>query len=351
MDSQKIEYRILIKNLWKIGYSVGLIWDTLKKMLGTGAPTIRTVKKWVKEFRSGETEVVDKPRSGAPRTGRSDRNIRKVSAAVEKDRRFTIQDLSKKTKLSQTTVWRILTVCLGLILKCARWIPKVLTKEQKNFRVAASKENLTLYYQDPEFFENQLVTGDETYIHHYEPETKRQSMQWLESGSAPPKKAIRKLSAKKVMALVFWDNIGVLLIKYFRKGQTMTGAVYAELLQKLRNAIQKKRKGMWRKGVFLLHDNAPSHTSKMSKKAITELGFTEITHPPYSPDLAPSDYFLFPHLKTHLRKKSYKSNDQVENATNYWLTKQPASFFSQGISRLHHRWEKCVKVKGEYVEK
>jgi histone-lysine N-methyltransferase SETMAR len=246
------------------------------------------------------------------------------------------------------TLFRIVTIGLGLLLKCARWIPKILTRAQKKSRIFAAKENLYLHSLDPEFFENQIVTGDETYIHLYEPETKRQSMQWLPPGSDPPKKVIRKLSAKKVMALVFWDNAGVLLVKFFRKGRTMTGAVYAEILKKLQHSGEE---GMWDDGIFLLHDNAPSHTSKISKLAIQELGFTELTHPPYSPDLAPSDFFLFPNLKKDLRKQAYTSDLAVEKATMAWLKKKSESFYAGGISRLKHRWEKCVKVKGEYVEK
>jgi hypothetical protein len=88
---------------------------------------------------------------------------------------------------------------LGLLLKCARWIPKILTKKKNS----ASKENIFLHSLDPEFFESHIVTGDDTYIHHYEPETKQQSMQWLPPGFDPHKKTVRKLSAKKVMALVF----------------------------------------------------------------------------------------------------------------------------------------------------
>lgn len=78
---------------------------------------------------------------------------------------------------------------------------------------------------------------------------------------------------------------------------------------------------MWEEGVYLLHDNAPPHTSNVAKDAITELVFTELLHPPYSPDLAPSDYFLFPNLKKDLRNKAFSSDDAVENAIKRWMTK------------------------------
>ena len=350
MDSRKNTYRILIKNFLKIGYNPACIHREIKQMMGAEAPDYTTVYRWCNKFSAGETEILDRPRPGIERSGQSDQNVDIVSRVIEKDRRLTIRQIAHKTHISVTSVWRILTLCLGLLLKCAKWVPKILTKCQKQKRIFSAKENLYLHSLDPDFFEGHIVTGDETYIHHVDPEDKRQSMQWLPSCSSRPEKAIRKLSAKKVMAVVFWDRLGVLLVDFFRKGRTMTGAAYVKILEKLRKAIQRKRGNMWDEGVFLLHDNAPSHTSKISKAAISELGFTELDHPPYSPDLAPSDYFLFPNMKKHLRKKTYTSDDQVENATKRWLANKPESFYSQGISKLKHRWEKCIKVKGAYVE-
>src|SRR6266704_7088433 len=117
------------------------------------------------------------------------------------------------------------------------------------------------------------------------------------------KTQIRKFAAKRVMALVFWDKLTILLIKFFQIGSNMTGSKYAEVLGNLRQAIRQKREGMWKKGVYLLHDDTPCHTSRVSQNAIRELGFMELNHFPYSPDLAPRDYFLLPRLKNYLRKK------------------------------------------------
>jgi len=351
MESKKQKYRILIKNFCKKGYNSATIHRELMSLLGSEAPSYRTVLRWHERFQSGSADIIDKPKPGRKNVTVVDKNIKKVSDLINTDRRLTLKEIAQKGKVDVTSTWRILTIILGLVLRCARWVPKILTSGQKKARIRSAKENISLHNLDSEFFEQQIVTGDETYIHHYEPETKRQSMQWLPPWASNPQKAIRKISAKKVMALVFWDKMGVLLVEFFRKGKTLTGAKYAEILRKLKLAIQSKRGEKWDDGVFLLHDNAPSHTSKVCKSAISDLGFVEISHPPYSPDLAPSDYFLFPHLKKFLRKKSYSSDEEVEKLTKRWLTKQSESFYSEGISNLRYRWDKCVKVKGEYVEK
>jgi histone-lysine N-methyltransferase SETMAR len=81
---------------------------------------------------------------------------------------------------------------------------------------------------------------DKTWIHHYTPETKEQSKQWVPSGESAPKKAKTVPSARKVMATVFWDSQGIMLINYLEKSKTMTGASYSSLLDRLKTELQEK---------------------------------------------------------------------------------------------------------------
>ena len=83
---------------------------------------------------------------------------------------------------------------------------------------------------------------------------------------------------------------------YLSKNSTVTGVYYADELRKLREAMKKKRWGKLRHWVLLQHDNAPAHTSAVASAA-AECGYELLPHPPYSPDLAPSDFCLFPLLK------------------------------------------------------
>ena len=76
---------------------------------------------------------------------------------------------------------------------------------------------------------------------------------------------------------------------YLSKGSTVTGAYYANGLRKLREALKSKCRGKLRRGVLLLHDNAPAHTSAVVTSAAAECGYELLSHPPYLPDLALSD--------------------------------------------------------------
>ena len=124
--------------------------------------------------------------------------------------------------------------------------------------------------------------------------TKQQSMQWKHGSSPSPRKFKVQASAGKIMCTVFWDAEGILLIDYMQHNVTITGVYYADLLRKLRVTIKEKRRGKLTQIPLLLHDNAPAHRSHVGQGAVLECGFEEMPHPPYSPDLAPSDYHLFP---------------------------------------------------------
>ena len=106
---------------------------------------------------------------------------------------------------------------------------------------------------------------------------------WL----TPPKKFRTQPSVSKVMATVFWDSKGIILIDYKPAGTSITGEYYANVIKQLRVAIKEKRRGKLAAGVLLLHDNAPVHKSRVAQAAIRECKFEQLSHPPYSPDLAP----------------------------------------------------------------
>ena len=74
-------------------------------------------------------------------------------------------------------------------------------------------------------------------------------------------------------------------------------------------------------------------------------------HPPYSPDLAPSDYFLFRVMKTFLGVKRFSSDEEVKEAITTLFEEQSKDFFSRGIKSLQQNWAKCIELLGDYIEK
>jgi len=134
-------------------------------------------------------------------------------------------------------------------------------------------------------------------------------------------------SAGKVLVSIFWDQDGILLIHYLPKGQTINIEYYASLLVLLKDILKEKRRENFIKVVLFLHDNAPAHQPLATQKKLAYLGFQFLDHPPYSPDLAPSDYHLFPGLKKQLTGRHFSSDAEVISAAVTWLDGQYSEFF------------------------
>ena len=98
------------------------------------------------------------------------------------------------------------------------------------------------------------------------------SRQWVGPGFPRPKKFKTQPSAGKVMAFVFWDAKGVIMLDFSPKRSTITGVYYANLLDQLRTAIREKRQGKLSKGVLLQQDNARVHTRKVAMDAVQQNG-------------------------------------------------------------------------------
>ena len=223
--------------------------------------------------------------------------------------------------------------------------------QDRQQRVESSKELLEVYNANTEDCHTRLVTGDETWLHHWDPDTKKESMQWKRPGSPPPKKFRTQPSASKVMATVFWDSKGIILIDYKPAGTSNTGEYYANVIKQLRVAIKEKRAGKLPAGVLLLHDNAPVHKSRVAQAAIRECKFEQLNHLPYRPVLVPSDYYMFQNLKSHLRGMRFQDDDELKAATGAWFEDQIDSFYFKGTDCLKEKWAKCNEVKGDHIEK
>jgi len=135
-------------------------------------------------------------------------------------------------------------------------------------------------------------------------------------------------SAGKVLASIFRDQDGILLFHYLPKGQTINAEYYSSLLVQLKDILKEKRRGKVTKGVLFLHDYAPADRAFATQKKLAYLGFHCLDHPPCSPDLAPSDYHLFPGLKKkQLKGRHFSSDAEVIASAETWLDGQPSEFF------------------------
>ena len=194
-----------------------------------------------------------------------------------------------------------------------------------------------------------IVTGDDKWIYFDNPSNIRQ---WLDPGQASVQTPKRNIHGKKVMLCVWWDIKGILYFELLQPKQTVNAQLYSQQLTRLDEKIREKRTGPGHgnRKVILLHDNARPHVAIKTKETIIELGWEVMTHPAYSPDLAPSDYYLFRSLEHSLREKSFSNVDDLKNHLDEYFESKPQSFYRDGIRQLPIKWAKVIDNNGNYFE-
>ncbi|UYV79611.1 hypothetical protein LAZ67_18000028 [Cordylochernes scorpioides] len=171
--------------------------------------------------------------------GKDAQNVQKITDLIKENPRNTLLELEQDTGISKTTIGRIVTKDLKLKKTPAKFIPRFLTNEQKLCRLATCENMLEMTRTDPEW-KDKIITGDETWVYDYDPETKRQYAEWRGQGEPRPKKSRILKSRNKVLLVAFLDNKGIVHHEYLPAGQTIIKEMYLDILRHLREAIRKK---------------------------------------------------------------------------------------------------------------
>lgn len=174
--------------------------------------------------------------------------------------------------------------------------------------------------------------------------------QWVDPDQEPLPTPKREIHGKKVMLCVWWDQKGIIYYELLQPKQTITADLYSQQLIRLSHALETKRphRAKGERKVILLHDNARPHVAKTTRNTIENLGWEVLSHPAYSPDLAPSDYHLFRSMQHFLSEKSYSDLEEIKKDISQYFTSKPASFYERGIKMLPERWEMCISSEGNY---
>jgi len=208
MEKRYLEQRCAIKFWVKRNENATETYEKLRRAYGEHAPSRTQVFRWHKAFLNGSEGVEDKTRCGRLCTPKTGENVTKVRDLVRSDRCLTVRKMSRVLNLNRQTVHEILTFELGMQKICAKLVLKILTNEQKKNRRNMCLELLERIENDKIFFKH-VITGDETRIFEYDPDTKRQILDWHTRISPRPKKARMSKSKIKIMLICFLDSQGV----------------------------------------------------------------------------------------------------------------------------------------------
>ncbi|UYV79995.1 hypothetical protein LAZ67_18001359 [Cordylochernes scorpioides] len=207
-----------------------------------------------------------------------------VLELVREDRRITVREVAEEAGISFGSTQSIMKDILGVRRLNTVLVPEDLTFDQKNARKETASLNLEATTDDPELLKR-VITGDDTWIYGFDSETTQQASDKV-----------------KVMSTVFFDYQGIVHHEFQQQGSTITADSYLGVLRRLRKAIRQKRPELWgSKSWILHHDNAQAQTAHNISKFLQDHLTSVFSQSPYSPDLAPCDFFLFGKLK-----KSYR---------------------------------------------
>ncbi|XP_064485456.1 histone-lysine N-methyltransferase SETMAR-like isoform X2 [Ornithodoros turicata] len=300
--SAHIEQQIVMKFLVNEGVKSFEIHRRLQTQYGHDTLSRSKAFEWCKRFRDGRTSVQDDPaRGGSEPSVRVPENIQLVKRLILKDRRITCTELARKTYLSVGTLNTIIHEHLQFRKVSARWVPRQLSVFDRQRKLQISRELRYCFDTEGQPFLDRIITCDETWVHHFTPESKRASKQWKHPGLPAPKKCQSTLSAGKVMATVFWDKADVVHVDFRPSGTTINSAYYCKVLRDVHKALKQKRPGFITKGVLLLQDNARPHTAHLTSR------------------LRPQRFPSLRGTEGVPRGRHLSCDDEVKNAVRLWL--------------------------------
>ena len=147
------------------------------------------------------------------------------------------------------------------------------------------------------------------------------------------------------------EKVPAVIRKNVPRGETVNKEFHLIVLKRLRAAVRRKRPEVWTNNTWMLHhDNAPAHASILILEFLTKHETTVVPQPPYSPDFAPADFFLFPKLKSSLKGCRVQTVQEIEEKLIWNLRAIPQNTFQDAFQKWKERWERCIKSGGEYFE-
>lgn len=306
------------------------------------ALSVKMCEFWFRRFKSGDFDTNDKEREGAPKKFED----AELEALLDEDSTQTQEMLAETLGVTQQAISHRLHD-MGMIQKAGTWVPYQLKERDVERRLVMCEQMLARHQRKG--FLYRIVTGDEKWILYDNPKRKKS---WVRPGQPSTSTPKPNIHSSKLLLCIWWDQLGVVYYELLKPNQTIDGNLYRTQLMRLSRALREKRPQYEQRHnkVILQHDNARPHVAKQVKNYLETLNWEILPHPPYSPDIAPSDYYLFRSMAHGLADARFTSPDDMRNWIDGWIAGKEPSFFRDGIRELPERWEKVVASDGQYFE-
>ena len=353
MDHSKEVQRSEVRLLARQGQRHCDIVRELRRLHGVNALSSTTVHRWMSATFTGRRNFKSVKPVGRP-TKLTPVMLRDIREATRQDPNITIRQLSVRFGLGHATIHRVLRSVLKLCKRPCVMRLHQLTAAHHRSRLQLSRRLLGHMRRSPNWA-GKVITADESWMYAYNPTRKQQSCTWLEAGEPRHPKVRREMSTKKLMLVAFWDAHGVMHREFVPQGRAVNARLYRDILRRMRETVRRCRRDLWRNRhhqFWLQHDNAAPHRANIVCNFCDQTSMKIVPHPPYSPDLAPSDFFLFARIKKELRGVRFPTVEALEEAVDVAIGNIPQFEFEHA---MQHSWRKrllqCVTARGSYFEK
>lgn len=323
---------------FKKGSSLSVAEANIENVYGRDSTSRPTIQRWFAKFRKGDISLEDKAHPGKTPELENDKILEKI----QENPRISTREIAESVGFSHTTIENHLH-SMGFKPIYGQWTPHNLTDPMKGQRATIAASLLSRY--ERKSFLPRLITGDEKWIMTANFQRKRQ---WVGPGVTAAKDVLPDPHQKKFMLSVWWDMKGVIYWELLDNKQTVNAQLYSSQLERLNEKIEEKRPDL--KKVILLHDNARPHTAKLTRSTIHSLNWELLPHPPYSPDLAPTDYHLFRSMQHSLDGEHFHDDEDLKKWLQNYFDSKPKIFYERGIRQLPTKWAKIIENNGNYFD-
>lgn len=343
-----IEQRVYIKCRTALKIDARTIHQELLLIQPDTVYSYSNVALWSSRFREGRVSVNDDPRPGRPLTATTKANIKRIEELVEEDRRISLRALEALTYLNLFTIHGILHDHLDMRKRKSRWVPHMLTPEHKLKRLDFAKHMLN-EIQSGRLRLDLIITGDECWFYHRKIKKAQSNSSWRRSDEEPDTVVRRDRFEAKTLFCIFFRTTGPVQITYLDKGATIDNQVYInDCLSPMIQEVESQRPSHGVSDMWLLHDGARPHIHANVRNFLKSKGLKTIDHPPYSPDLAPCDYWLFDYIKERLNDEPCAQS--LATSITTILSSTPIQEYQKTFKKYIERLELCVLAEGAYFE-
>lgn len=342
MERDKNFFRGLLLSKFDEGKNAAQAFEEILAVYPNLAQSYRTCRRWFQRYKNGDFSTSDRERSGRPHKF----DDAALQALLDADASQTENQLAQALGVARSTI-SVSLKRLGKIHKAGVWVPHELSEAAIQKRLSICTSLYSRNRKKP--FLRRIITGDEKWIFYDNPKRKKS---WVNPGQPALTQPKRDLHGKKIMLCIWWDQKGVVYYELLKPGQTVTAERYQQQLIDLNRALNTKRPLNRAKSrqVILQHDNARPHTAKLVKETLKALKWKVLSHPPYSPDVAPSDYHLFRAMQSSLTGESFNEFEDLVKWLDDWIASKTEDFFHRGIHKLPQRWKKVIEAEGKYFQ-